>query len=104
MRCEAKAVFWTGPIVSFRSARRISSYLVRDKLYPLERSVGWRQCKKRRCEVCINVIQTDTFSSSLTGETFQIDHELNCDNKCLIYLLKWKVFKKQNVGETMNTF
>ena len=43
MSREAKAVFSPGPLVamvSFRSARRISSYLVRVKLYPLERFVG----------------------------------------------------------------
>ena len=36
---EAKAVFSPGPIVSFRSARKIRSYLVRAKSYPLERSL-----------------------------------------------------------------
>ena len=46
MSREAKAVFSTGPMVSFRSAHRISSYLVRAILYPLERFVGSRQCKK----------------------------------------------------------
>ena len=37
---EAKAVFSPGRMVSFRSACRISSYLVRVKLYTLERFVG----------------------------------------------------------------
>ena len=90
----AKAIFSPGFIVSFRSARRISSYLVRAKLYPLERWVGLRQCKKRRCKVCSNVTETDTFSSTVTGETFQVNHELSCDDKCLIYLLKYKVCNK----------
>ena len=36
MNREAKAVFSPGLMVSFRSARKISSYLVRAKLYPLE--------------------------------------------------------------------
>ena len=40
MNREAKAVFSPGLMVSFRSARRISSYLVRAKLYPLERFLG----------------------------------------------------------------
>ena len=33
MSHEAKAVFSPGPMISFRSARRISSYLVRAKLH-----------------------------------------------------------------------
>ena len=84
MSSEAKAVFSPGPIVSFRSARRISCYLVRAKSYSLERCVGSRQCKKRRCEVI----------STVTCETFQINHELNYDDKCLICLLKCKVCNK----------
>ena len=101
---ESKAVFSPGPMVLFRSARRIISYLMRGKLYPLERFVGSRQCKRRRCEVCTNVPVTDTFSSTVTGETFQINHKLNFDDKCFIYLLKCKVCKKQYVRETTDAF
>ena len=55
-------------------------------------------------KVCTNAIETDTFSSTVTGKTFQINHELNCDDKCFIYFLKRKVFEKQNVGETTDAF
>ena len=37
---EAKKVFTPGPTISFRSARKLSSYLVRAKLYPTEGTVG----------------------------------------------------------------
>ena len=40
MSREAKTVFSPGPVVSFRITGRISSCLVRAKLYPLERCVG----------------------------------------------------------------
>ena len=99
MSCETKAVFSPELMVSFRSARRFSSYLVRAKLYPLERFVGSRQCKKRRCKICTNVTEIDTFS--VTGETFQINHERNCNDKCLIYSLKcialWKHHKDNDI-------
>ena len=86
MNPKAKAVFSPGPMVSLRSTCKVSSYLMRAKLYPLERFVGSRQCKKRRCQVCTNITETDNFSSIVTGATFQINHELNCDSKSLIYL------------------
>ena len=35
-----KIVFAPTPMISFRSARKRSSYLVRAKLYPLERKIG----------------------------------------------------------------
>ena len=42
---EVKKVFTPRPIVSFRSACKLNSYLVRAKLYPLERMVGSYKCK-----------------------------------------------------------
>ena len=91
MNQEVKNVFTPGPIVSYRCARKISSYLVRAKLYPLERKVGSVKCGKSRCEVCLNIQETDTFTSTTTGESFKINHKLNCDNNCLIYLLTLSV-------------
>ena len=91
---EVKKVFSPIPMVSFRSARKISSYLVRAKLYPLNRSVG--------CKVCINVIETDTFTSTVTGKTYKINHQFDCDEKCLVYLLTCNHCKKQYTGQTVD--
>ena len=104
MSRDAKAVFSPGPMVLFRSAHKISSYLVTAKLCPIERFVGSAQCKKRKCEICVNVTETYTFSCNATGKTFQINHELDKDDKCLIYLLNCKFFKKQYVGEETDAF
>ena len=80
-----KNLFLPGPMVSFRGARKLSSYLVRAKLYPLHRKVGSKNCAKNRCEVCDYVTDTDTFTSTVTGESFKINHPLNCDDRCIIY-------------------
>ena len=66
MNEECKRIFTSGPMVSFRGTRKISSYLVRAKLYPLGRTVGSKKCGKSRCDVCLNVEETDTFTSSVT--------------------------------------
>ena len=55
----------------FRSPRKISSYLVRAKLYPLDRGVGSTKCDKKRCEVCANISETNKFTSNVTGETYK---------------------------------
>ena len=89
---------------SFRSARKPSSYSVRDKLYPLERTVGSVQCKGKRCQTCHNVKETETFTSTTTGKTFKINHKLNCNDKCLVYLLTCNVCLKQYVGQTVEEF
>ena len=44
---EVERVFKPCPMASFRSARKISSYFVRAKLYPLESRVGSFKCGGR---------------------------------------------------------
>ena len=101
---EVKKVFPIASIVSFKSARKLSSYLVRAKLYPLQRTVGSFKCNKPRCEVCINVIETDTFTRTVTGESFKINHKFNCDDRYLIYLLTCNQCRKQYMGKTVDSF
>ena len=92
---EAQRVFTPGPMITFRSAWKLSSYLVRDKLYPLERTVGSCKCYGKRCEVCENFTETSTFTSTATQNTYKINHQFNCCEKCLVYLLTCnKCFKK----------
>ena len=52
---EVKRVFTPRPMVSFCSARKLNSYLVRAKLCPLERTVGSYKCKGKRCQVYNNI-------------------------------------------------
>ena len=86
MNQKVKNIFIPGPVVSFRSARKISSYLAKAKLYLLERKVGSEKCGKSRCEVCVSIEETDKFTSSTTGESFKINHKFSCDDNYLIYL------------------
>ena len=77
MNQKVKKVFTPKPMVSFRSARKLSSYLVRAKLYPLERKVGSFKCKGKRCQTRLNVNETDSFPSSMTKEEYKINHCFN---------------------------
>ena len=92
MNEEVRKTYSPGPMVSFQSAQ---------KLYPLQRKVGSSKCGKPRCEVCNNVNDTSTFSSTVTGDTFKINHSLNCDDK---YLMTCKQCNKQYTGETTDLF
>ena len=40
----------------------------------------------------------------MIGESFKINHHLNCDGRCLMYLLTCKDCQKQYTGETTNDF
>ena len=73
-------------------SRKISSSLGRAKLYPIERTVGSFRCRSKRCEVCKYITETDR-------ETYKINHRLDCNDKCLVYLLTCKKCKKQYTGQ-----
>ena len=104
MNEAVKNVFTPAPMISFRSAKKLSSYLVRVKLYPLERSVDSVQCKGKRCQTCHNVKETETFTRTTTGNTFKINNNLNCNDKCLVYLFTYNVCLKQYIGQTVKEF
>ena len=101
---EVKRTFTPQPMVSYRSARKLSSYLVRAKLYPIERKVGSCKCKGKRCEVCKNVLETDTFTCSNDQTTYKINHKFDCNEKCLVYLITCNKCLKQYVGQTVDMF
>ena len=87
MNQEVKNIFTSGPRVSYRNARKINSYLVIAKLYPLETKVSSEKCGQSRCEVYLSIQETDTFTSTTKDESFKINYKLNRNDNCLIYLL-----------------
>ena len=91
-------------MVLFRGARKLGCYLVRAKFYPLERSVGSFKCNGKRCQVCLNVTETKTFSSTVTKKKYKINHKFNCNDKCQIYLITHNKCILQYVGKTVNEF
>ena len=97
-------MFLPGPMVSFQSAREVSSCLVRAKVYPLERTGSSFKCKKSRCQVSLNVNETDTFTSTVTKKTHKIIHKFDCNDKCSIYLLTCWKFLIQYVSKTVDEF
>ena len=80
-------VFTSDSIAFFRSARKISSYFIRAKLYPLERLVGSFKCRGRRCQDCLNVTETETFTAASATQNYKIKHEFNGKESAFIYLL-----------------
>ena len=77
---SVKWVFTPPPMVSYHTATKLSSYLVCAKLYPLERKRGSYKCGNLRCLVCNNIEEIDPFTSTVTGESFKINHHLCCND------------------------
>ena len=90
--------------LSYRSARKIKDYIVRSKLYPVERKVGCRGCRSSRCQVCKSISITEEFTSFTTKKTYKINHSFDCNDKCLIYLLSCNSSGKQYVDNNTDHF
>ena len=90
MNAKIKQKFTPVQMVSYRSSRKLRSYLVRVKLYPIDVILGFKGCGKKQYEVYVDVCEIDTFSSTVTEETFEITDKLNFDDKYLIYLFTCK--------------
>ena len=104
MNEEVKKGFEPGPMVLFRSPRSLSSYSVRAKIDPMERKTGSCKCKGNRCQVCLNVSETETFTRTVTHPSYKINHSFDCNDEYLIYLLGCKTCLKQYVGSTTDGF
>ena len=86
-----KRVFTPLRMASYRNARKLSSCLLRAKLYHLERYVTILRKLKH-------------FQAQLQGKLIKINHHLCCNDKCLTYLLTCKVCGKEYTGKTVNKF
>ena len=89
MDSEVKKVFTPKPMISFRSARKMSSYLVRAKLYSEERTKGSFKCGSKRFEVYLNVKGNAEF-------IFLCNPQKSSVNVCLIKKIKKYCHKKSN--------
>ena len=101
---EVQKVFSPLPMVSHRSTRKIKDYIVRSKLYPLERNVVCASCGNGRCQVCKNIKVTDAFDSFTTKKSYKINHKFDCNDKCLIYLFSCRTCGKKYTGKTTDRF
>ena len=73
---EVKKTFTLRSMISFGGARKLSSISVRANLYPLERLVGSFKNNGKRYQVCLNVTESNTLSSSADKSGYVINHSL----------------------------
>ena len=73
-------------MISFHKARKLSSYLVRAKLHPIQLQEHLNAMEKR-CQTCLSVNETETFTSTTTGQTYKIKPSVVTSNFSCISLL-----------------
>ena len=91
-------------MISYRNARKLSSYLVRAKLYPLERKRGSYKCGSSRCQVCKILTKLKHFLVQSLGKLITLITIYVVMIKCLIYLLTYKICAKKYTGKTVDKF
>ena len=76
---EMKSLFQRPPMVAFRNLKALRDILVRANLPVESRVKGSLKCNGPRCKICEKVVETECFTSFVTGETYHINFELNCN-------------------------
>jgi predicted GIY-YIG superfamily endonuclease len=92
------------PVVAYRRPKNLKDILVRAKLTPIASQNQPSQsgpCGDKRCKTCQHMIETKTFTSTVTKEKLNI-HGPNktCKTENVIYLITCKICGLQYVGET----
>ena len=65
----------------------------------------YKPCLSRSdCQCCKQLIETRTFSSQITKETYNIRHNLDCKSNKVIYLLDCQKCGAQYVGKSETPF
>ena len=82
-------------MIKFRSVRKLCSYLVKAILYPSNSVAGSYKCNGKRYIARMNVNETSNMARPVDHETCIINHYFNCSDKCLIYLITYKLCLKQ---------
>jgi hypothetical protein len=94
------------PICGERNCKSIRNILMPTVLpLPPVQNPGNFKCSRNKCIICKkHLVQSRSFTSCRTGETFQVRGHFTCDSKNIIYLIVCiKCNEAQYVGETKNT-
>ncbi|KAL8581298.1 hypothetical protein ACOMHN_028324 [Nucella lapillus] len=94
------------PILAERKCHSLKTLLMPSPLpIPNDDDAGCFRCMADRCVLCRDhVVQTRTFTSHTTGESFNIRHKLSCESPNIVYLLYCDAcHQSQYVGETKLT-
>ena len=109
-----KAIDLDGIFASFRGTKTIHDKLVHSRFPSLEDSTdekepgdevqpigGCKKCKAKRCDFCNDFLkQTNTAYSYHTNSIFNINQNVNCESKNVVYVINDVICKISSVGYT----
>lgn len=66
--------------------------------YPL--NVGTIPCNKKNCKNCEMMVEKKHFTSTQRRKIYEVSDSINCNARCIIYLLTCTICRKQYVGSS----
>ena len=90
-------VFPDVPIIGFKNRKYSKSYLVKASLPDISEVGRCEPCcgKTPPCQLCSNMKNTNAFKSKHSNEVYQIKKKFNCNSKMVVYLIEFRVCRKQ---------
>ena len=91
--------------VAFHNPKTLRDTLVCSKLrpdYEEERAVFI--CGRKNCDICNILEPGNEFKSTTTEKLFKINFHFHCNNECVVFLLTYKICRKQYVGSAITKF
>ena len=100
-----KAVLPKTSRVAFRNPKTLRDKLVRSKLKLTEDTErGNFPCGRGNYEICNALKSGKEFKSTVTSEIYKMNFHFDCNSSSVVYLITYKVYKKQNIGSTVTKF
>ena len=100
----AKQIFPKLPIV-YKRCNNLSENILRADPYNIQPIVdisetGTKPCGAKQCDLCDNLVHSNSFKCFATDRVFFIRRKLSCTSRYVIYLISCKRCHRQGVGST----
>ena len=93
------------PWVAFRNPKPIRDKLVRSKLKEIIfKDAATNACGHSNCNISKILESGDQFESTVTNKKYPINFPFDCNSCYVVYLLTWKLCRKQYVGSAATRF
>ena len=91
--------------MAFHNPQILRDKLVRSKIRQNnEKERGNFPCGHSNCEICKILEPGKEFKSAVTGEVYKMNFYFDCNSICVVYLLTFRICKKQYTVSTITRF
>ena len=101
---DHKKVFPEVPIICFKNNNNLKSHLVRVAVSGIKKVGRWKLCSSKGPPYQLSSNMKNVNKSKCSNEVYQIKKNFNCGSKMVVYLIEYRIYKKQYNGSTVTKF